>query len=63
MSTDGTNFESVGDYTLDDNTSKQLAELSAVKTARYFRLKMNSGHDNGSGENVFFTFLAEVGIY
>jgi len=63
VSADGTTFESVGDYTLDNNTVKQLAELSAVKTARYFRLTINSGHDNGSGENVFFTFLAEVGIY
>ena len=63
VSTDGTTFESAGDYTLENNTSKQLIELSSAKTARYFRLKINSGHDNGSGENVFFTFLAEVGIY
>jgi hypothetical protein len=63
ISTDGTTFENLGDFTLNDNTAKQLIELITPVTAHYYKLTVASGYDDGSGESVFFTHLAEMGIY
>jgi endo-alpha-N-acetylgalactosaminidase len=62
-STDGVNFESLGDFTLGDNTAKQFIELTTPITIQYFKVTITSGYDDNSGEDVFFTHLAEIGIY
>ena len=62
-STDGVNFESLGDFTLGDVTAKQLIELTSPITIQYFKITITSGYDDNSGEDVFFTHLAEVGVY
>jgi endo-alpha-N-acetylgalactosaminidase len=62
-STDGINFESLGDFTLGDGTKKQVIELTTPLTIGYFKVTIISGYDDNSGEDVFFTHLAEVGIY
>ncbi|MFT4699280.1 MAG: endo-alpha-N-acetylgalactosaminidase, partial [Flavobacteriaceae bacterium] len=62
-STDGVNFENLGDFTLGDGTAKQLIELTTPITIQYFKVTIRSGYDDNSGEDVFFTHLAEVGIY
>ena len=62
-SIDGITFENLGDFTLGDSTVKQLIELDNLVTVRYFKIKILSGYDDGGGEVVFFTHLAEVGIY
>ena len=36
---------------------------SAPITIQYFKVTITSGYDDNSGEDVFFTHLAEVGIY
>lgn len=63
ISNDGTSFESIGDFTLENTTAKQLVQLENQITTSYIKLTINSGHDDSSGENVFFTHLAEFGIY
>ena len=62
-STDGSIFESLGDFTLGDGTAKQLIELIIPITIQYFKITIISGYDDGSGENIFFTHLSEVGLY
>jgi endo-alpha-N-acetylgalactosaminidase len=62
-SNDGVNFESLGDFTLGDETAKQLIELTTPITIQYFKITIRSGYDDKSGEDVFFTHLAEVGIF
>jgi len=62
-STGGRIFESLGNFTLGDSTVKQTIELNTSVSARYFKLTVTTGHDNGSGEDVFFTHLTEVGVY
>ena len=62
-STDGSTFISLGDFTLGDNSSRQSIELTTPITIQYFKVTITSGYDDDSGENVFFTHLAEVGLY
>jgi hypothetical protein len=62
-SIDGLTFQSLGDFILGDDTARQLIALTTPVTARYFKIIVNSGHDDNGGENVFFTHLAEVGLY
>ena len=62
-STDGVNFESLGDFILNDGAAKQLIELIIPITIQYFKITIKSGYDDGSGENIFFTHLSEVGLY
>ncbi len=62
-STDGVNFESLGDFRLGDGTAKQLIELTTPITIQYFKVTVRSGYDDKTGEDVFFTHLAEVGVY
>lgn len=63
ISTDGTTFEKLGDFILNDSTAKQLIELITPVTAQYYKLTVTSGYDDGSGESLFFTHLTEIGIY
>lgn len=63
ISTDGVNFKSIGDFKLEDVTTKQYIELTNPITIQYFKVTITSGYDDNSGEDVFFTHLAEVGIY
>ncbi len=63
LSNDGVVFNSIGDFMLQDLSLKQYVELSEEKVTRYFKIIINSGHDNNNGENIFFTHLAEIGIY
>ncbi len=63
LSNDGVVFNSIGDFALQDSSLKQYVELSEEKVSRYFKIIINSGHDNKNGENIFFTHLAEIGIY
>ena len=58
-----TNFKSIGDFKLEDVTTKQYIELTTPITIQYFKVTITSGYDDNSGEDVFFTHLAEVGIY
>jgi hypothetical protein len=62
-STDGVNFESLGDFTLGNDTARQLIELTTPITIQYFKVTITSGYDDSSGEDVYFTHLAEVGLY
>jgi len=62
-SIDGVNFEKSGDYTLGDGTAIQLIELKTPKTIQYFKVIIRSGYNDNSEEEVFFTYLAEVGVY
>jgi hypothetical protein len=61
-STDGVNFEGLGDFVLNDGTAKQLIELKTPITLQYFKVIIKNGYDDNSEEDVFFTHLAEVGI-
>ena len=63
VSTDGTTFENLGDFTLGDSTIKQVIELNTPITANYFKITITNGHNNGSGEVVFFTHVSEIGIF
>ncbi len=63
LSNDGVVFNSIGDFALQDSSLKQYVELSEEKVSRYFKIIINSGHDNKNGGNIFFTHLAEIGIY
>ncbi|MGK0364268.1 MAG: hypothetical protein ACI85O_001325 [Saprospiraceae bacterium] len=62
-STDGSTFESLGDFTLEAGTARQTIELTTPMTIQYFKVTITSGYNDGGGENVFFTHLAEVGLY
>ncbi|MFT6358973.1 MAG: hypothetical protein ACJAYJ_003201 [Saprospiraceae bacterium] len=62
-STDGSTFENLGDFTLEDGSARQSIELTTPITIQYFKVTITSGYDDNSGENVFFTHLAEVGLY
>jgi hypothetical protein len=48
---------------LGDGTKKQVIELTTPLTIQYFKVTIISGYDDNSWEDVFFTHLAEVGIY
>jgi hypothetical protein len=37
--------------------------LTTPITIQYFKITIRSGYDDKSGEDVFFTHLAEVGIF
>jgi hypothetical protein len=63
VSTDGTTFENLGDFTLGDSTIKQVIELNTPLTTNYFKITVTNGHNNGSGEVVFFTHVSEIGIF
>ena len=63
VSTDGTTFENLGDFTLGDSTIKQVIELNTPLTTNYFKITITNGHNNGSGEVVFFTHVSEIGIF
>jgi hypothetical protein len=63
VSTDGTTFENLGDFTLGDSTIKQVIELNTPITANYFKITITNGHNNGSGEVVFFTHISEINIF
>ncbi|MFT5790686.1 MAG: endo-alpha-N-acetylgalactosaminidase [Saprospiraceae bacterium] len=62
-STDGVNFKSLGDFKLEDGTAKQLIKLPTPVTIQYFKITIKSAYDDNSGEKVFFTHLAEIGVY
>ena len=62
-SIDGVNFQGLGDFTLGDGAAKQLIKLPTPITIQYFKITIKSGYDDNSGEKVFFTHLAEIGIY
>jgi endo-alpha-N-acetylgalactosaminidase len=62
-STDGVNFESLGVFKLADGTTKQFIELTDPITIQYFKVTITSVYNDNSGEDVFFTHLAEVGLY
>jgi len=63
ISTDGVNFKSLGNFILNDGTAKQLIALKTPIAIQYFKVTIKSGYDDNSEEDVFFTHLAEVGIY
>jgi hypothetical protein len=62
-SNNGVNFVNVGDFTLGSSTTKQIIELVTPMQASYFKVIVHNGYDDNSGEVVFFTHLAEVGLY
>ncbi|MEN7547742.1 discoidin domain-containing protein [Rapidithrix thailandica] len=62
VSNDNTSWTKVGDFTLSD-AQRIVKDLDMSQTFRYFKITIISGYDNGSGENVFFTHLAEIGVY
>jgi hypothetical protein len=62
-SNNGVNFENVDNFTLGSSTAKQFIELVNPITARYFKITVHNGYDDNSGEVVFFTHLAEIGLY
>jgi len=45
ISDDNTNWESLGDFVLQKNTSQQLIELSTAKSFRYFKFIAKVSHD------------------
>ncbi len=63
ISTDGTTFENLGDFTLGDSTVKQVIELNTPVIAQFFKLTVTSGYTDGSGEVVFFTHISEINIF
>ena len=62
-SVDGFTFDSLGNYTLGDGTARQTIELTTPITIQSFKIIITNGYDDNSGEDVFFTHLAEVGLY
>lgn len=62
-STDGINFKNLSNFTLSDDSSIQLIELTTPKTIQFFKVTIKSVYDDNSGEDVFFTHLAEIGIF
>ncbi|WP_186757448.1 discoidin domain-containing protein [Echinicola salinicaeni] len=62
ISTDGESWEDLGVFNVSDST-RDVIDLSSVQTFRYIKVTVTEGHDNESGENVFFTHLAEFGLY
>ena len=63
VSNDDVTYDSLGDYTLGDSTATQVVELTTPVTARYFKVTVTAGYDDGSAEDVFFAHLSEVGLY
>ncbi|MFT7603792.1 MAG: hypothetical protein ACI8VT_001360 [Saprospiraceae bacterium] len=62
-STNGSTFESLGNFTLGDDTARQSIELTTPITIQYFKITIINGYDDNPGEDVFFTHLAEIGVY
>lgn len=58
ISNDNQNWESLGDYVLQDTTTPQNIDLAESRSFRYFKLIMKSAHD---GEQ--FAAMAEVTVY
>ena len=58
ISTDGVEWSTVGEFTLENVTGKQLVELSVNVSCRYFEVIVKSDYKNGQ-----FTAIAEIGAY
>ncbi|MEL7588752.1 MAG: DUF4998 domain-containing protein [Prolixibacteraceae bacterium] len=58
ISTDGEEWSTVGEYTLENSTDEQFIDLSVDVQCRHFELIVKSDYKNGQ-----FTALAEVGAY
>ena len=58
ISTDGIEWNTVGEFTLENTEGEQLTELSVDVTCRYFEVIVKSDYKNGQ-----FTALAEIGAY
>ncbi|WP_215223134.1 discoidin domain-containing protein [Echinicola shivajiensis] len=62
ISSDGDSWEDLGEFNIGDST-RDVVDFSAAQTFRYIKVTVTEGHDNESGEDVFFTHLAEFGLY
>ncbi|WP_052158249.1 endo-alpha-N-acetylgalactosaminidase family protein [Lacinutrix jangbogonensis] len=61
-SADGSIFQSLGNFKLGDGSKKQVIQWPTPLTIKYFKIIITSVYDDHSGEDVFFTHLAEVGV-
>jgi hypothetical protein len=62
VSSDNQKWTSLESFTLNSST-REILELNKAQSFRYFRITIESGHDNEGGEDVFFTHLAEVSVF
>jgi hypothetical protein len=62
VSLDNQEWTSLGSFTLNSST-REILELNQSQNFRYFKVTIESGHDNKNGEDVFFTHLAEIGVF
>jgi hypothetical protein len=58
VSDDGSSWDELGTYTLDNTGLPQQIELDKTRSFRYFRVRTQSSVDNETR-----TSLAEVGVY
>ena len=58
ISTDGEQWSTVGEFTLENITGEQFVELSMDVSCRYFEVIVKSDYKNGQ-----FTAIAEIGAY
>lgn len=62
ISQDNQEWTSLGSFILDSST-REVINLDQQQTFRYFKITVETGHDDGGGEDVFFTHFAEVGVF
>ncbi|WP_200975993.1 discoidin domain-containing protein [Echinicola sp. 20G] len=62
ISNDANSWIDLGQFSVGD-TTKEMVEFTSSQSFRYIKVTVTEGHDNGSGENVYFTHLAEFGLY
>lgn len=62
ISQDGEAWTGLGEFAVGDST-RELVDFPSNQSFRYIKVTVTEGHDNGSGEDVFFTHLAEFGLY
>lgn len=55
-------WTSLDNFTL-SGASREVITLDQPKSFRYFKVTVRTPYDNGSGEDVFFSHLAEIGVY
>ncbi|WP_175496528.1 discoidin domain-containing protein [Zhouia amylolytica] len=62
ISDDAVNWTKIQSGTVGSSTVETL-DLNESQSFRYFKINILTGHDNGSGEDIFFTHLAEISAY
>ncbi|AWW31577.1 hypothetical protein DN752_16395 [Echinicola strongylocentroti] len=62
ISSDNSSWIGLGNFQVGDG-ARDVVEWTSTESFRYIKVTVTEGHDNGSGENVYFSHLAEFGLY